>query len=409
MPTTRKKTNKQKNKDEPDADCELCPEKVTETTDGISCEVCFKWYHYNCVSISEDERAFLNKDEKVHWYCPKSNPLASDIIKTLMKIAKDHEKLSDSVAEFSSTIKNQVIDTLKPLLKDIATKDAKASIKAEFYSEMKKTVTADLKAEIISEIQPTLDSKAGKNDITTLVSEEVKNFKPVIDNQSENQIKVIVEKLNADFKPDINYPELTNTLKNNAMTQINDTIKETINNEQKEVLKGYAKAAAKDLNLPSKPEIQTIINKQVKEDVKEEAYERERIKQRQLNLIVHNLDECEELGDDASKFTEITGEILRIQGVEVESVTRLGTKVTGRHRLLRVTLKDLKHKKEILSRAPQLRQVEEDDPYAKVYIRPDLTPKQLEASKNLYEQLKETREQNPEKQFKIVKGKIQEV
>ena len=234
-------------------------------------------------------------------------------------------------------------------------------------------------------------------------------FKPVIDNKSENQIKGIVEKLQADFKPDIDYPELTNTLKNNAMTQINDTIKKSIDNEQKEVLKNYAKTAVKDLNLPSTPEIHSLINKQVKEDVKEEAYERERIKQRQLNLIVHNLDECEELGDDASKFTEITSDILRIQGVEVESVTRLGTKTTGRHRLLRVTLKNLKHKKEVLSRAPNLRQVDEEDPYAKVYIRPDLTPKQLEASKNLYEQLKETREQYPEKQFKIVKGKIQEV
>ena len=49
---------------------------------------------------------------------------------------------------------------------------------------MKKTVSTDLKAEILGKVQPPLDSTAGKNDLTQLVTcAEVKNFKPVIDNQ----------------------------------------------------------------------------------------------------------------------------------------------------------------------------------------------------------------------------------
>jgi hypothetical protein len=48
----------------------------------------------------------------------------------------------------------------------------------------------------------------------------------------------------------------------------------------------------------------------------------------------------------------------------------------------------------------------ETDLYAKVYVKPDLTKKQQEESKNLFEALKEKRASDPDNQYIISKGKI---
>ena len=77
--------------------------------------------------------------------------------------------------------------------------------------------------------------------------------------------------------------------------------------------------------------------------------------------------------------------------------------------MLRFTLQEFKMRKLILSKAVTLRNLDTEDEYHKVYIKPDLTPKQVEASKNLVSQLKTVRGQNPTKKFKIIRGEICEV
>ena len=53
--------------------------------------------------------------------------------------------------------------------------------------------------------------------------------------------------------------------------------------------------------------------------------------------------------------------------------------------------------------------LEEGDEFHKVFIKPDLTPIQTEASKNLVAQLKLKREREPIKKFKIFRGRIIEL
>ena len=65
-------------------------------------------------------------------------------------------------------------------------------------------------------------------------------------------------------------------------------------------------------------------------------------------------------------------------------------------------------KKQILARAKDLR-TSEHDTYGKVYIRPDLTKNQLEASKNLRRQLQEQRQAHPTKKWIIKQNEIIEV
>ena len=63
-------------------------------------------------------------------------------------------------------------------------------------------------------------------------------------------------------------------------------------------------------------------------------------------------------------------------------------------------------KRKVLSTATKLRQLPESDKFAKVYIRPDQTPKQQEASKNLWEALKAKRILDPRHIYKIKRGVI---
>ena len=66
-------------------------------------------------------------------------------------------------------------------------------------------------------------------------------------------------------------------------------------------------------------------------------------------------------------------------------------------------------KRAILANATKLRKLAEDDQFARVYIRPDLTPKQQVESKNLYTELTKVRDRNPTKTYKIKRGTIMEV
>ena len=77
-------------------------------------------------------------------------------------------------------------------------------------------------------------------------------------------------------------------------------------------------------------------------------------------------------------------------------------------RPVRVLIERMDNKKRILSRATNLRAVPEESDYARVYIRPDLTIDQLEASNNLYAKLRQKRLDYPDSTWKITKGVIVE-
>ena len=132
----------------------------------------------------------------------------------------------------------------------------------------------------------------------------------------------------------------------------------------------------------------------------------EKIKRRECNLIVRHLVETQEEGSDFTNMVSIFKDVLFLNDINISDLTRLGEKQQGRDRLLRITVQDVSTKKRILSRATELRLLPKEDAYSKIYLRPDLTPKQQQASKNLYASLLEAREQNPNYSYKISKGKV---
>lgn len=145
--------------------------------------------------------------------------------------------------------------------------------------------------------------------------------------------------------------------------------------------------------------------------VKEAIDERENIDKRKLNLILNNLKEAENATIDANQVQELIANKLDIgEEIVITETKRLGNvRDDGKPRLLRIALQTLYMKRKILSKATKLRSLDEADTFAKVYIRPDLTPKQQQESKNLVAKLQAKREADPDNRFKIQKGKIVQV
>ena len=90
---------------------------------------------------------------------------------------------------------------------------------------------------------------------------------------------------------------------------------------------------------------------------------------------MHNLPKTQEKDNDFKNMCTIFKDVLFVNDVNISNLTRLGKK-KDRDRLLRITVQDTATKKRILSRATELSILPDEDYFSRVYLRPDLTPKQ---------------------------------
>ena len=134
----------------------------------------------------------------------------------------------------------------------------------------------------------------------------------------------------------------------------------------------------------------------------EDMEERERINAKKLNLVIHNFIETGSDDDDLSKVKRMITECLGIATNIKESV-RIGTYTNGKTRTLLLKFHSLYDKRQVLSRAVTLRRFESTQ---NVYIKPDLTFQQITQSKNLVEQLKTKRLEEPTIDWTIRRGII---
>ena len=181
--------------------------------------------------------------------------------------------------------------------------------------------------------------------------------------------------------------------------------KQLVKDEVTATMNAFREENPPTARLPDSPNTSSV---RLTAAVKDAIAERENIDQRKLNLILYNLSEAADPTEDVTQVQDLISNKLKVnEEIVITDSTRLGkVRSDGKPRLLRITLETLSMKRKILSTVTKLRQLEENDKFHKVYIRPDLTPKQQEESKNLYTQLKTTRELNPDNQYKILKGKI---
>ena len=140
--------------------------------------------------------------------------------------------------------------------------------------------------------------------------------------------------------------------------------------------------------------------------INDQCAEREEIMRRKFQLVIFNLKEANSADDDMKQTLELL-KLLKIdQDIDIDELVRMGRRSNEKPRLIRITLKDLTTKRKILAKATTLRDVPEGSVFAKVYIKPNLTAQQLKESKNLQEELRARRLQDPSLRLKIHRGKI---
>lgn len=149
------------------------------------------------------------------------------------------------------------------------------------------------------------------------------------------------------------------------------------------------------------PTLKPMINTQINE--------RDQIELIKHNLVISGMTENTNDEDDAVKFAQMIKDEMDLV-VEVESTARLQRKEQSADpKLLKVVLKDMKIRKAILSKATTLRNSAAEHVKTKVYIRPELTSKQLEESKNLSTELRAKKAANAGRRYKIYRGRIIEI
>ena len=146
--------------------------------------------------------------------------------------------------------------------------------------------------------------------------------------------------------------------------------------------------------------VNTLIPTSVAVNVADEISERDK---RKCNLIVHNLPEepLDNHHSDADTFLELCRISFDLHINIIKSV-RLGQKSNTKTRSLLIKVDNEESQKQILALAPKLRFSET---WSRVYIQPDMSPKEREAHKKLYEELKKRKNQG-ESNLVIRRGKI---
>ena len=115
-------------------------------------------------------------------------------------------------------------------------------------------------------------------------------------------------------------------------------------------------------------------------DIVDEYVDRER---RKCNLLVHNLPESE--GNDIKVFSGLVNKEFGIASPNITKAIQLGKTNPEKPQPLLVTFRDISSKRNILKHATKL---QNSSSWSKVFISPDLTPKEREVNKRLREELK---------------------
>ena len=132
-----------------------------------------------------------------------------------------------------------------------------------------------------------------------------------------------------------------------------------------------------------------------------------------LNLIIHNVEESADVDSSVRKEHDIklVDSVLRQYlgiSTKIEKAIRLGKRTdilsTTKPRLLKITISSEQDKAKILCSCTKLSNCENPAEIQKLFITPDLTPREQEANKALRTELKElNKEQNL---YRIKNGKI---
>lgn len=152
--------------------------------------------------------------------------------------------------------------------------------------------------------------------------------------------------------------------------------------------------------------VEEVVDRKLAEALEEQN----EIEKRKDNIIIVNMRESDKTSveerkqDDLAQARTILGKLTKIVDDGLTDPVRLGKIGGNRPRMLRVSVKSIEKKKEIIKKAHEIN-VGITDKNKRIYINPDLTPKQREKNRELRAELSR-RVQGGEVNLAIRGGKI---
>ena len=358
----------------------------------MECCLCNRWFHGKCVNYAEEELIALALImNKVNWYCPECNLGAANLHKHAIMFEERLGKLDAAVSDLhakQSTMQED-IDTTKSEVKSNISEikrnsaritSAKSEINAlQNTQQANSTMITSLNSRV-KDIPENLRNEL-KEDIGKLIDEKIKD---------DNFKATIVKKVQAEMK---NEPQPAKEKDQNVNQWVNKLVIDKF-----EEMKSKEFPKPTDLNA-NKKNLDTAV-----QDI---CAERERIFARRNQLLIMNFKENTSSDEDKKELYELFNLLKLNQDVTIEKADRLGNKRRdGKPRFLRVEMSNTEMKRKILANATKLRDVPTGHKFHMVFIKPNLTEKQQEESKNLQAELKKRRDKDPTIPMKISKGKI---
>ena len=302
-----------------------------------------------------------------------------------------HKTLRKDVDENSSSIKNLKVD--KKALREDTDK-----LKATQTSNSTRLNAVSLKVDAIHE---NILEKMGE----------------LIDDRVDKKFKELKEAEKIP-EPVLNEDQLMEKYEKKIQEKVDNMVddqklKETMDNNIKARVEGlsldhpFLPAPDMDVDVPVGSTYKPQVSKVFSSAVNNVLSEREQIEKRKLQIVITNLPENDNPDTDKNDAEEIFT-YMKCK-VKIVDILRVGKPKRERPRPLRITLENMQDKRTLLSKATTLRNIPSGSKFEKVYVKPNLTILHQEQAKNLHIQLQEVRLKNPQKTYKITRGKIVEV
>lgn len=344
--TKKKKTNANGKKESQNQVKETPCEKCTKVTNKqTECEICNKWHCTDCADITETQYETLTSNSNTLKYiCQDCAPIYNNIIATYK-------------SNRSATTRALIQDNQSP-----QNNEPDLNMIEDRFQAMEEKHTKKVE-EKLKQIETTIQTIA--QNVTT--KERIDRLEDTIQMLVENNKESVTKQQEA----------------TNEMKQINQEVIQTYAN----VVEGI-KPANNSHETSLKPELLTTLS---------EYNEREK---RKNNLIIYGIAENGYLNQQLKEIFHSIG----VTGIEITNCTRLGNfqakNNSSKPRPVRIAVKDTAIKRNILSRAKQLR----DTRHKTIYISPDMTFQEREENRLLLNELKNRQQQG--ENVMIKQGKI---
>ena len=412
--------------------CPICEGGFDKDDSCIYCGCCRRWFHAACQNITEEEiTAFRILKKLAHYFCPQCSAGASELY-TAQVICKERvDRLEKKVEEINvdtdklktdvDNLKNQqsknksAIKTLETVHATLRkeTDDANTNLKDLKHKE--KSLREEQEKLSAATNSNTIKINAASTRLDKISDDMIGRMNSIIDDRVEIKFKQLKNEMQA--QTPIDETMIENTVAKTVQEKVDklhneDSLKQKIDNQIKEKVENFSIdynpfVQSSDMETDSATNKTQIVSRVFTSAVNNVVSEREEIERRKLQVVITGLQENNNNEQDERDAKEIF--TLMSCNINIVESIRVGKVKSTRPRPLRITVENLTDKRTLLAKATALRKVPSTHRLANVYVKPNLTIRQQEDSKNLNVELKEIRLKNPEKKFKITKGQIVEL